>query len=636
MQFLHPEFFYGFLGLLIPLFIHLFQLRRFKTEVFSNVKLLQRLELKSRKSSKLKQWLALILRMLIIACLVLAFAQPVRSKNGDVHVKTEWVIYLDNSYSMEANGPKGELLQRAIQDIITSFSNQENLSIFTNTQSFPNQSLYRIKDELLNINYVSDQLSLETIALKGKSLFSSSKTSLKNFIVISDFQKRSPNPDLDTNINWFFVPLQPVSLDNDYIESAYISNTTNSNLELTVNCGSQLQNDSLIVSLILNDKLVSKSVAKKSTNYNTSFIVPKNQHLKGKFSISDQHLQYDNHLYFDLKKNDLIRVMSINEADDTFLKKIYTNIDFKYTSTSYATLDFSLIPQQHFIVLNELTALDSSLASILTEFVENGGKLVIIPPKQILMESYNKLLYPLAKIKLLPFNPTQSFIRKINFDHSIFKKVFLDKVTNFQYPSVQGFYPLESVNGTPLLEHQESFLMVNNGVYLFSSPLNETQSNFINSPLVVPSFFNMAKSALNQQQLYYSSGEEKIIEFDNPIQKDQAIKLINTPRELIPIQSNTSTRIAFKMDSGLMTPGTYSVVFAKDTITTLSYNVRRFESDLEYPKLINYPGQILEANQSNVLDTIKSNTDIEQLWKWFAIFALVFLAIEMLTLKYFK
>jgi hypothetical protein len=90
------------------------------------------------------------------------------------------------------------------------------------------------------------------------------------------------------------------------------------------------------------------------------------------------------------------------------------------------------------------------------------------------------------------------------------------------------------------------------------------------------------------------------------------------------------------MDSGLMTPGTYSVVLAKDTITTLSYNVRRFESDLEYPKLINYPGQILEANQSNVLDTIKSNTDIEQLWKWFAIFALVFLAIEMLILKYFK
>ena len=43
MQFLHPEFFYALPALLIPVFIHLFQLRRFKVQEFTNVALLQKI-----------------------------------------------------------------------------------------------------------------------------------------------------------------------------------------------------------------------------------------------------------------------------------------------------------------------------------------------------------------------------------------------------------------------------------------------------------------------------------------------------------------------------------------------------------------------------------------------------------------
>ena len=39
---------------------------------------------------------------------------------------------------------------------------------------------------------------------------------------------------------------------------------------------------------------------------------------------------------------------------------------------------------------------------------------------------------------------------------------------------------------------------------------------------------------------------------------------------------------------------------------------------------------------TQLFDTIKRDSKINELWKWFAIFALVFLIIEMLILKYLK
>jgi hypothetical protein len=56
--------------------VHLFQLRRFKKEYFTNVRFLKELSIQTRKSSQLKKWLLLLTRLLLLLCLILAFAQP--------------------------------------------------------------------------------------------------------------------------------------------------------------------------------------------------------------------------------------------------------------------------------------------------------------------------------------------------------------------------------------------------------------------------------------------------------------------------------------------------------------------------------------------------------------------------------
>ena len=123
MQFNHPEILALLFLLIIPILIHLFQLQRFKKEAFTNVKFLRQIELESRKSSRLKKLLILAARLLALACLILAFAQPeLKKTEGQENRKT--IIYLDNSLSLQATDNKGsELLQNVKSDLIDQLQN---------------------------------------------------------------------------------------------------------------------------------------------------------------------------------------------------------------------------------------------------------------------------------------------------------------------------------------------------------------------------------------------------------------------------------------------------------------------------------------------------------------------------------
>ena len=74
MQFKHPEILYFLFLLVIPILVHLFQLRKFKTEYFTNVKFLKELVVQTRKSSKIKKYLLLATRLLLLTFLIIALS----------------------------------------------------------------------------------------------------------------------------------------------------------------------------------------------------------------------------------------------------------------------------------------------------------------------------------------------------------------------------------------------------------------------------------------------------------------------------------------------------------------------------------------------------------------------------------
>lgn len=179
MQFKYPEVLYALFLLLIPILVHLFQLRRFEKTAFTNVKFLQNVILQTRKSSQLKKWLILCTRLLALAALVFAFAQPYFANRDIVKTEKETVIYLDNSFSMETKGEKGALLKRAVQELLNTVPENEEISIFTNTETFKNTTIKSIRNELLQLEYSHQQEAIPSVILKGRKLFSKQKNSVK-------------------------------------------------------------------------------------------------------------------------------------------------------------------------------------------------------------------------------------------------------------------------------------------------------------------------------------------------------------------------------------------------------------------------------------------------------------------------
>ena len=641
MQFLHPEYFYALPALLIPIFIHLFQLRRFQKYAFTNVALLQKLRFQTRKSSQIKKWLILILRLLAITCIILAFSQPYFSNQKAINNTSETVIYLDNSFSMQALGANGPLLKRGIQDIIDGIEETKKISVFTNDNSYESITLKNLKNKLLNINYSQDQLSLKNVILKGTSLFSSSKSSSKTLLVVSDFQKHNQDllTEIDTTIKVILVPLKPLNTANDYIDAISIESSLNSSTQINVTAKTNDKNkDSIAVTLFEGNKIIGKSILEKSKGYQTSFEVQSKKGFKGKFSIEDSQIYYDDNFYFNIPKTSKITVLAISDQSSArFLSKIYTNDEFVFKNQDYKTLDFSKIKDTNLIVLNGINDISLALKNSLKDFIATGGIVLMIPGNKGDVISYNRLISTQTKHSLNPLKVQEKSITGIEFNHAILKDVFKTKVSNFQYPSVKSYYPITaSINKILTFEDQQAFLSQFNSLFVFTASLDAVNSNFKNSPLIVPTLYNIGRLSLSNPPLQYWTGAENSFDLKLNLQKDRILKLSRNKEEFIPLQSNFNTKVRITTGDMPNEPGHYAVIKDNDTITHISYNYNRKESILSYDTLLDIKGAIINNTLNSTLKNINSEANVMWLWKWFIIFALLLLAIEMLILKYFK
>src|SRR5690606_2058922 len=115
MKFVHPEILWALSALSIPIIVHLFNFRKFKKVFFSNVSFLREIQVETQSRSKLKHLLILFSRMLAIACIVLAFAQPfIPVTDAQVKAGQRAVsLYIDNSFSTEGESSGAPILEVA-------------------------------------------------------------------------------------------------------------------------------------------------------------------------------------------------------------------------------------------------------------------------------------------------------------------------------------------------------------------------------------------------------------------------------------------------------------------------------------------------------------------------------------------
>ena len=101
MAFEKPTILFFLFLIIIPILIHLFNLKKYKKIYFPNIDLLQKIKTEKRKISKIKNLLILISRLILMAGLIIAFSKPYIPGKGYLKNPIEKIsIYIDNSLSM--------------------------------------------------------------------------------------------------------------------------------------------------------------------------------------------------------------------------------------------------------------------------------------------------------------------------------------------------------------------------------------------------------------------------------------------------------------------------------------------------------------------------------------------------------
>ncbi|SEK58553.1 N-terminal double-transmembrane domain-containing protein [Aquimarina amphilecti] len=641
MQFRHPEFLYALFALVIPIIVHLFQLRRFQKVPFTNVQFLKAVTIQTRKSSQIKKWLTLLARLLAFAALIIAFAQPFLAAEEIVGKKSETVIYLDNSFSMQAKGPKGPLLQRAVQELLSSLPDDEVISIFTNTETFKEVTKKDIRNDLLQLEYTSNQISYSAAYLKGKQLLGNSPETIKRIIMVSDFQQKDEAFDIpaDVETKTNLIKLVPVTRQNIAIDSLSLRRDENNEMALNVLLSNtDAKADNISVAFYNEEKLIAKTSTSipKDSKTSIQFKIDENTKINGRIVIEDPSLTFDNYRYFTINTPEKIKVVAINEASDNFIKNIYTPDEFLLISAKIDELNYNDIGNANLVLINEIKQIPISLINALKSFKDQGGSICFIPATDGNLISYQQFINNFSSESLVTHSPQEKKITGINFSHPLYRGVFDKTITNFQYPKVNSYYQTSASNTILSFEDSNPFLYLTNTMYIFTASINNENSNFKNSPLIVPTLYNIGKQSLKLSNISYNIGQSNTYDVPISLGQDGILSLESDVESSIPLQQSFATKVRITTDEVPSKAGIYALKDKEKLIQHVSYNYNTLESDLQYYNLSSTKEYEVNDSVTTLFEQIKEETSIDELWKWFIIFALIFLLIEILLLKYLK
>ena len=200
MTFLNPAILFGLLAASIPIIIHLLNLRKLKKIEFSTLQFLKELQKNKIRKIKLKQWLLLALRVLIILCIVTAFARPTLvgvSIGGTTSAaKTTAVFILDDTFSMsvvDQNGSYFNQAKEAIKNILTQFEEGDEFALVLVSHQ-PDEiemtsNLNKFKQEIdaSTISFASSKLN--NAIVKAAGLIGEAENFNKEIYLLTDFQK---------------------------------------------------------------------------------------------------------------------------------------------------------------------------------------------------------------------------------------------------------------------------------------------------------------------------------------------------------------------------------------------------------------------------------------------------------------
>ena len=681
MRFVHPEILWFLLVVAVPPIIHLLRLRRYKRIYFSNVRLLEQIEQEKKRSARLREIAVMALRMLTLAGVAVAFAQPYLPRDaGTVPVSQSLVsVYVDNSFSMQAPSRGAVLLEEAkvqAERILRELPPDRPVHLFTNDFSgfetgfiSQEEALRRLHD----IDYSPLSRSFDQIRAFQKQICEEASMARTERVCycISDFQKstfalHSEALREDSTGRFVFVPVRGVyyanlSMDTLFLDMPVLQAERDMGLRIRLTNRSDREQLQVPLRVYVQGRQAGVYPVDFKAGEEVEVRVPFRLEEKGLYGcyaeIADYPVEFDNRLYFSINIESRPRIIHIYEEEaEPALRKLFAGDSlFVYTAQEVHRLSFDALASSSLVILDKVHAPSSALVSALVRHVRGGGRLAVIPPAPLEDSSspLQELLETLIGADYGVYHADEIRLRSLNHTHPIFALALAQVPENRLLPQVKGRYDLPETPHTPYTSLMcfsapstrsgQDFLRVytldKGMVYLFSSPLSEACTDFASHYSFVVSFLNMALWEGAGPRLYETTGTEEALFYSAALWGDITpqtrpyVQADGREARMIPLVRRMGSEVAVYTYGQILEAGNYTLGEEPDrALQSLSFNYDRKESRPEC-----YGTEELEAwtkpwrHVRVSLDGTRSEG--RELWKVFAIFALLSALAETLLLR---
>ena len=675
MRFLSPGFLFALLAIAIPIIIHLFNFRKFKKVYFSNVRFLKFVQIQTSSRQHLKDRLILAARILAITFLVFAFARPYipNSEQKNKYADQVVSIFIDNSYSMEAVNKEGTLLdeaKRRATEIALAYNLNDKFQLLTNDfegkfQRLLNYDEFQSAVQQVKISAANRDLS--QIIRRQEDVFTKEPNSKKTVYIISDFQENilpQASVQIDSSITVRLVRLksnsQPnISIDSIWFASAIHKPGDSEQMVVKLRNNSDEKAENVPIRIIINKQqkaIGSLSIEPRASSTDTlSFSGLKTGWQEGEIEITDFPVVFDDRFYFSFNVQQSVPLLIINGGgENDYLNSVYrSDIFFKVTNVNAGNINYSGLNDYPILILNEVGQLGDGLIQQLREYVNKGGSLMIFPELESNQEGLKKLLQNLGTDFPVEIVTSETKVSSINLQHPIFKGVFERIPQKLDLPIAKKYLRYSSQINTRkqnILEFPgrspffSEYRLGRGKIYLSAVPLNAESSNFARHSVFVPIMYQTAFLSVQGQNLFQKLNRDQVIELPKlTLNANQTLKLKKEKFEAIPdLRQNENVSQLFVADQ-IRQIGNYQLLKNDSLLAILSFNDAGPESDLSYAsdRIIKdkFPGQkidLITPEPGSMQGAVKSINQGKSLWRLCIILSLLFLATEILLIRFFK
>lgn len=675
MAFLYPNFFWALAVLAIPIAVHLFNFRRYKRILFTNVRFLKEVNEETRSQQKLKHLLVLLMRLLALALLVAAFAQPYfpGSQKVQTGVSTVAGFYLDNSFSMNADAEEGLLLEvgkNKIREALKAYKSNDRFFLITNNSLVGSSHLLtkeEINQRLDDVDFASSQLTSGQVIQRAAAHFAKASQNNRELFFVSDMQSSllqfSEGQRADTSFNLYTLPVQSerpsnLAIDSVWFGTPVIKPEESVAVNITVVNYGKENAGAVSVTLMLDGVQKAAGVVDVDAGTRKSLtldlLVKETGWHQAEVKIQDNPVVFDDRYFISFPVKKEVKITGIyQDKSDGFVSRLFSTDDYyRYVAQQVNQVDYTSLKSYDFIVLDGLDKVSTGLAAEITAALNRGAGVLFVPPAKADLNTgdWSGWLKSYGVSGVSKSTPGSYKVNNLLTKDALFANVFEKIPRNMDFPNATQYYRyagagnarvlLGFANGDPMLTVQESGY---GKLFVSAVPFSDDWTNFHRHALFVPMVMRMSYYNMREFPLSAEVGSNRLIKVSSTLQKKEGnLRLSKEKFEILPefyVRDNES----YISDAGQISEaGIYLLSDGKES-QPVAFNYNRNESSLRFADaemvqkhFEGFKLTSLTIGKSPLGETLKKGRMGTPLWKWCIMGVLLFLLFEILLLRLWK